>query len=165
MKSFSSKVKITLLKGMEALGTTASNLASNAKLKVNEINLETRRREILTDFSLQAFELWQKGVQLPPSLSEMLTELSDIESRLSVLRAQKYAKVNSAENAATDAETAAEPEAGALPAEPDDTADTGELAQEVEATLGVDPEMVPMQGNAPQDADVPLEENPENHGE
>ena len=91
--SLSSRVRITLLKGMEALGTTASNLASNAKLKVNEINLENRRREILTDFSLQAFELWQKGVELPGSLSSMLEELCDIENRLSVLRAQKYAKV------------------------------------------------------------------------
>jgi hypothetical protein len=92
-RSLSSRVKITLLKGMEVIGTSASNLASTAKLRVNEINLETRRREILTDFSLQAFELWQKGVQLPDSLSEMLTELSDIEYRLSVLHAQKYAKV------------------------------------------------------------------------
>lgn len=97
--SFSSKLKITLLKGMEAIGTSASNLAVNAKLKVNEINLETRRREILTDFSLQAFELWQKGVELPDPLSEMLTELSEIEDRLSVLRAQKYAKVANGEPA------------------------------------------------------------------
>ena len=92
-RNFSSRVKITFLKGMEALGTSASNLASNAKLKVIEINLQNRRREILTDFSLQAFELWQKGVQLPDTLSEMLKELSDIEERLTVLRAQKYAKV------------------------------------------------------------------------
>ncbi|NLI20210.1 MAG: hypothetical protein GX418_01470 [Clostridiales bacterium] len=92
-RSFSSRVKITFLKGMEALGTSASNLASNAKLRVIEINLQNRRREILTDFSLQAFELWQKGVQLPGTLSEMLKELSDIEERLTVLRAQKYAKV------------------------------------------------------------------------
>jgi len=96
--SFSSKLKITLLKGMEAIGTSASNLAANAKLKVNEINLETRRREILTNFSLQAFELWQKGVKLPDPLSEMLTELSEIEDRLSVLRAQKYAKVANGES-------------------------------------------------------------------
>lgn len=93
MSSFTRKARITFLKGMEVLGTTASTLASNAKLKVNEINLETRRREILTSFSLQAFELWQKGVPLPEPLSDMLTELSDIEGRLSVLRAQKYAKV------------------------------------------------------------------------
>ena len=105
-QTFSSKVKIVLLKGMEVIGTSASNLASNAKIKVNEINLENRRREILTDFSLQAFELWQKGVELPDPLSQMLTELSGIEERLSVLRAQKYAKV------ATDAARKAPPAEG-----------------------------------------------------
>ena len=93
MSKLSHKLRITVLRGMEALGTSAANLASNAKLRVNELNLETRRREILTDFSLQAFELWQKGVQLPEPLSDMLRELCDIESRLNVLRAQKYAKV------------------------------------------------------------------------
>ena len=103
MANFSSRVKLTVLKGMEALGTTASNLASNAKLKVNEINLENRRREILTNFSLQAFELWQKGVELPAPLAEMLEELSDTEARLSVLRAQKYAKVAGNETAAKEA--------------------------------------------------------------
>ena len=94
MSRFTRKINIAVLKTMEALGTSAANLASNAKLKVNELTLETRRREILTDFSLQAFELWQKGVSLPDPLAGMLTELSDIESRLSVLRAQKYAKLN-----------------------------------------------------------------------
>ena len=112
-RNFSSRVKITFLKGMEALGTSASNLASNAKLKVIEINLQNRRREILTDFSLQAFELWQKGVQLPDTLSEMLKELSDIEERLTVLRAQKYAKV-AADGAAAGKGQAAQ----AAPTEP-----------------------------------------------
>ena len=70
MSKMTHKLRITMLKGMEALGTTAANLASNAKLRVNELNLETRRREILTDFSLQAFELWQKGVQLPEPLAD-----------------------------------------------------------------------------------------------
>lgn len=89
----SSKIRLTLLKGMEAIGTSASNLASNAKLKASEINLENRRREILTNFSLRAFEMWQKGVSLPEPLNEMLVELCDIDDRLSVLRAQKYARV------------------------------------------------------------------------
>jgi hypothetical protein len=92
--SFYSRLRLTLLKWMEYIGTSASNMASNAKLKANEINLENRRREILTNFSLRAFELWQKGEKLPEQLSEMLVELSDTEERLSVLRAQKYAKVS-----------------------------------------------------------------------
>ena len=94
MSRFTRKVRIAVLRGMEALGTSAANLASNAKLRVQELTLETRRREILSDFSLQAFELWQKGVALPPPLGDMLSELSDIDSRLNVLRAQKYAKLN-----------------------------------------------------------------------
>lgn len=102
MSKLSHKLRITMLRGMEALGTSAANLASNAKLRVNELNLETRRREILTDFSLQAFELWQKGVQLPEPLADMLKELCDIESRLNVLRAQKYAKVASEGGAKPD---------------------------------------------------------------
>ena len=121
MSSFTRKVRITFLKGMEAIGTTASALASNAKLKVNEINLETRRREILTNFSLQAFELWQKGVQLPEPLSEMLTELTDIEGRLSVLRAQKYAKVN--DQAGSVPKTEENPAQAAAPAEAEPAAD------------------------------------------
>ena len=114
--SFSNQMRLTLLKGMEAIGTTASNLASNAKIKANEINLENRRREILTDFSLQAFEMWQKGVQLPESLSEMMQELSEIEDRLSVLRAQKFAKVDNAEAAKGEQTTEAQPAEAEEPA-------------------------------------------------
>ena len=88
--NLSSRVKLAWLKGMEAIGTSASNLASNAKQKVTEMNLETRRREILTDVSLKAFEMWQKGETLPEPLSGMLQELSEVDERLSVLRAQKY---------------------------------------------------------------------------
>ncbi len=104
-----SRIKLTLLKMMEAIGTTASNMASNAKLRANEIKLENRRREILTDFSLRAFEMWQKGVPLPGSLSEMLSELSEIEDRLSLLRAQKYARVTSESAPETPPAKEAEP--------------------------------------------------------
>ena len=139
--TFSSRVRLALLKGMEAIGTSASNLASNAKLKVNEINLENRRREILTDFSLQAFELWQKGVPLPGTLSTMLEELSEIENRLSVLRAQKYAKVAGGEQAIEAATTGdasvctTNPEASVEPvSETDTSADSVSESSIVEET-------------------------------
>ena len=133
ISNFSSKVKIAVLKGMEAVGTSASNMASNAKLKVNEINLENKRREILTNFTLQAFELWRNGVPLPDPLAAMLAELSEIEDRLSVLRAQKYAKVPAADacprpdpaeaqpaaDAESQAASPAEAEATEAPSDPD----------------------------------------------
>ena len=141
MSRFTRKVRIAILRSMEALGTTAANLASNAKLRVQELTLETRRREILSDFSLQAFELWQKGVELPAPLGDMLTELSDIDCRLSVLRAQKYAKLN-AERSAKPAQTdGAEPQTvetlsspcEAMPEVPDDDEAEDETATELTA--------------------------------
>ena len=122
---FSSRLKIAFLNAMEALGAAASHLASNAKLRVQEINLESRRHEILTEFSLQAFEMWHNGVKLPKDLSDMFVELSELDDRLSILRAQKYAKVKAeGEIAEADgedalpAQQAQAPAAATPPAEP-----------------------------------------------
>lgn len=90
---FSSRLRIAFFNIMQAFGSAASHLASNAKLRVQEINLEARRHEILTEFSLQAFEMWHNGVKLPKELSDMFVELSGLDDKLSILRAQKYAKV------------------------------------------------------------------------
>ncbi len=90
---FSSRIRIAFFNIMQAFGSAASHLASNAKLRVQEINLEARRHEILTEFSLQAFEMWHNGVKLPKELADMFVELSGIDDKLSILRAQKYAKV------------------------------------------------------------------------
>ena len=111
---FSSRLKIAFLNIMQAFGSAASQMASNAKLRVNEINLESRRHEILTEFSLQAFAMWHNGVKLPKELSDMFTELSEIDDKLSILRAQKFAKVHEDSVDALQDNTAActvEPEA------------------------------------------------------
>jgi hypothetical protein len=91
--TLSSRIKIAFLNIMQAFGAAASHMASNAKLRVQEINLEARRHEILTEFSLQAFEMWHNGVKLPKELADMFVELSEIDDKLSIVRAQKYAKV------------------------------------------------------------------------
>ncbi len=92
-QKLSSRIKIALLNAMQAFGSAASHWATNAKLRVQEINLEARRHEILTESSLQAFELWHNGVKLPKVLNDMFAEISAIDDKLSVLRAQKYAKL------------------------------------------------------------------------
>lgn len=106
MAGFGNKVKLTMLKGMEAVGQRASSMASNAQLKLQELNLETQRREILSEFPLRAYDLWQKGETLPEPLAKMMENLSDLDERLGVLRAQRYAKVEAAQEEA--AENAAE---------------------------------------------------------
>ena len=78
---------------MQAFGSAASHWATSAKLRVQEINLESRRHEILTKASLQGFELWHNGAKLPKELADMFQEISLIDDKLSIVRAQKYAKV------------------------------------------------------------------------
>lgn len=114
MAAFGNKIKLTVLKGMEAVGQSASNLASNAQQKLQELNLETQRREILSDFPLRAYDLWQKGETLPKPLDDMLKELNDLDERLGVLRAQRFAKVEDKADAPAEAETS-EPAAEEMP--------------------------------------------------
>ena len=120
MAGIGNQMKLALLKGMEAIGKSASGMANNAQQKLAEINLETRRREILSEFPMRAFDLWQKGTELPAPLGGMLAELSDLDERLSVLRAQRYAKVESKEqpeNADTSSAESADAEQDVPPAE------------------------------------------------
>ena len=69
MADLKTSLKSAWMKGMEAIGNTASNIASNTKYKVQEMNLINRRREILSDFGAQAYEMWQKGEQFPEKLA------------------------------------------------------------------------------------------------
>ena len=55
--------------------------------------MENQRRELLNAFPLKAYELWQKGERLPQPLEEMLTELKEVDERLNLIRAQRFAKV------------------------------------------------------------------------
>ena len=65
MAALGNNVKMAFLKGLEALGKGASNMATNAHQKLNEINLETRRRELLSEIPVRALDLWQQGEPMP----------------------------------------------------------------------------------------------------
>ena len=93
MAALGNNVKMAFLKGLEALGKGASNMATNAHQKLNEINLETRRRELLSEIPVRALDLWQQGEPMPQPLGDMLSELSALDEQLTVLRAQRYARV------------------------------------------------------------------------
>ena len=89
-------LKKTWLKGMEVIGNTASSIAENAKYKVNEMNLETRRREILADFGSIAYEMWQRGENFPPELEAQLKQLNALDEQLTAIRAQRFAAAKEA---------------------------------------------------------------------
>ena len=93
MAEFGSNLKNIWMRGMEAIGNTASNIASNTRFKVDEMNLVNRRGEILKDFGAKAYALWQKGAHFPEELEEQLQELGKIDEQLNDLRAEHFAGI------------------------------------------------------------------------
>lgn len=141
MAAWNTNVKTAFLKGLEKVGQRASSLASNAHQKLDELNMETRRRELLHETTVRAMELWENGVKLPEELDAVLSELHDLDQQLTLLRAQRYAKVEqpdqpareaddaTAEDAAAPNETAAqETEPAETPEAPMDGGETGDNA-------------------------------------
>lgn len=142
MAALGNNVKMAFLKGLEALGKGASNMATNAHQKLNEINLETRRRELLSEIPVRALDLWQQGEPMPQPLGDMLSELSALDEQLTVLRAQRYARVETKaeESAAAAPESESVPEdEDTLPdavSETDGTGREGALDKAVDAPEG-----------------------------
>ena len=113
-----------------------------------ELNMENQRRELLNAFPLKAYELWQKGERLPQPLEEMLTELKEVDERLNLIRAQRFAKV---EEKKQNPETASEESPAEKPAS-EETEDAGEEPADV-------PEETPVsEPEVGEETDVPPEE-------
>ncbi len=110
MADLGANVKKFWMKSMEAIGNTASNIASSTKSKVDEMNLVNRRNEIIRDFANQAYALWQKGEAFPKELDNQLRELSRLDDQLNDLRAERLAGVNTREKEDASGQAAAEPE-------------------------------------------------------
>ena len=86
-------IKGIWMKGMEAVGRRASDIASNTKYKVDEMNMVSRRAEIMKDFGMRAYALWQKGEKFPEELAAQLKELSELDEKLNDMRAERYASI------------------------------------------------------------------------
>ena len=141
MADLGKSLKNAWMKGMEAIGNTASNIASSTRSKVDEMNVVNRRRDILADFGAQAYELWQKGEQFPEALQALLEELSSLDEQLNAIRTERLAGVETKETVATDeapeTEEAEEASAEAVEtvAEEAENLSDEEIVQEVAAAL------------------------------
>ena len=89
MASFTDNLKLSFLKGIEALGKGASTLAEGAQQKLSEISLETRRHEILNKIPDCVQELFAQGVELPEVLKKLMEELSGLDAQLAEMRASR----------------------------------------------------------------------------
>ncbi len=112
MADLGASIKGLWIRSMEAIGNTASNIASNTRSKVDEMNLVNRRTEILKDFGNQAYALWQQGERFPEMLEIQLKELQKLDESLNDLRAERLAGVR-VESGKTEAEEAPKDEAPA----------------------------------------------------
>ena len=165
MANLTDKIKSTWYKCIETLGQSAANMADNAKQKLHEINMEARRKEVVSDLPNRLLQLWKDGVELPEELNDVLAELNGLEEELAAFRAARLAKKtkpaitdgSDAEPAAEDiADAAAEEETAEEVAEElqneTDTEETSAEATEEAVTIVFDEE------DAAPEADVPAQE-------
>lgn len=115
MADFGKSMRNLLISGVKAVNNAASSIASTTRYKVDEFNLQDRRKELLKSASDCAYTLWQRGVALPEELDAILKQVDQLDRDLADMRAQ-------AENdrAARQAEAAEKKAAApAAPAEPE----------------------------------------------
>ena len=80
------------LKVNEGIGSAANSIADATKEKVNEINLNSRRSEVLNQLVPKIVEIYRSGATLPEELTTILKELTDIEDQLAALKPAPAAK-------------------------------------------------------------------------
>lgn len=107
MANFTEKVKSVWFKCVESVGQGAANLADNAKQKLSEISMESRRKEIVSQLPAKLMQLWKDGVELPEELTSLLSEQSSLEEALAAAKEARLAK--KAKPALTDGSDAEKP--------------------------------------------------------
>lgn len=135
MNNQNNNLKALFLRGVKAFGQTASNLATNAQTKLNQMNLEARRREILTEIPNLAMQLWIDGMELPTALTDLLGELTEVDEKLLAIQTQKYKQTGVAEDAWESISEDAAPEESTSEETPvPDAADAADITIIAEST-------------------------------
>ena len=114
------RVKNIWMKGMDSIGSTAASIASNTRYKVDEMNLQNRRRDLAQDLSGRVYSLWQKGEAFPPEIEKLLKELQHVDETLNDMRAARAQGETPAPDAAAQAAGSETPEAPDAPETPED---------------------------------------------
>lgn len=86
MSEFGQNLKNMVLKGIEAIGNTAGNIASSTKQKVEEFNLSNEMKELYAAIGEKVYAMAKEGVSFPDSISEELKKACETEKELLALR-------------------------------------------------------------------------------
>ena len=81
MSDFGQNLRELVSKGMEAIGNTASNIASTTRQKVNELNVSARKKELYEALGEQVYIAWLNGEEFPDSMAESLRELLRLDQQ------------------------------------------------------------------------------------
>ncbi len=120
MADLGTTAKKLLEQSMQVVNKAATNIAVSAKLKVDEMNLTTRRKELRNELGNKIYELWNSGEQVPASLEEMLLEMKELDEKLQILRESKAAAAQETGTAAETSEMATD-----VPIDEDQSDDDG----------------------------------------
>ena len=89
MSEIGENLKSFLKKGIEAIGSKASDLASNAKQKVGEFNLVNEKKDLFSAIGSKIYENYRNGTAVPDGLEEEISRINEIEKELETIRAEK----------------------------------------------------------------------------
>ena len=79
-------IKNIVLKGIEAIGSKANDLASSTRQKMDIMNLESRKKELISSIGEKIMELSQQGTLFPDEIEDLLNEITGIDEEISALR-------------------------------------------------------------------------------
>ena len=89
MSEIGENLKSFLKKGIEAIGSKASDLASNAKQRVGEFNLANEKKDLFSAIGSKIYENYRNGMTIPDGLEEEITRIKEIDNELETIRAEK----------------------------------------------------------------------------
>ena len=82
MSDLGQNIREFVLKGIETIGATATNLAANTRQKISETALKAKKAELLEQFGEKAYEAYRNGMAFPEELACILREAAGIDAEL-----------------------------------------------------------------------------------
>ena len=92
MTDLGQNLKSFVSKGVEAIGSTASNLAASTRHRITAFTLQNQKRDLLEKIGTKAYECWKNGAAFPEELQEDMAEVLRIEEQLNAKKPEDNAE-------------------------------------------------------------------------
>lgn len=101
-------LKNIVLKGIEVIGNKANDLASSTRQKMDLMNLESKKKDLIISLGKKVMELSQQGTLFPDEIEDLLNDITETETEINNLLSDETKNKNKeanapAENASSDA--------------------------------------------------------------